>query len=71
MVEIVEPLPPAHLVAIRREQVLNFLTQNMHVSVVSAHTWFQGVGLFEMEVPVVHASFTLHLSFPLGLDGGH
>ena len=68
MVAIVEPLPPAHLVAIRREQVLNFLTQNMQVPVLSAQTWFQGVGLFEMEDPVVCASFTQHPPFPLGLD---
>ena len=68
MVAIVEPVPPAHLVGARRQQVLNFLVQTMHVPVLSAQTWFQGVGLFEMEDPVVRASFTSHPPFPLGLD---
>ena len=68
MVAIVEPVPPAHLVGVRRQQVLNFLVQTMHVPVLSAQTWFQGVGLFEMEEPVVRASFTSHPPFPLGLD---
>lgn len=68
MVAIVEPLPPAHLVRVRRQQVLNFLIQTMHVPVISTQTWFQGVGLFEIEDPVVHGSFTLHSPFPLGVD---
>src|SRR4051812_18666933 len=40
----------------------------MHVLVFSAPTWFQGVGLSEMEDQVVRGSFTLHPPFPLGLD---
>ena len=68
MVAIVEPGPPAHLVGVRRQHVLNFLVSTMCVPVLSAQTWFQGVGLFEMEDPVVRASFTSHPSFPLGLD---
>ena len=68
MVAIVEPVPPAELIGVRRQQVLNFLVQTMHIPVLSAETWFQGVGLFEMSDPVVHASFTMHPPFPLGLD---
>ena len=33
MVGIVEPAPPADLVGARRQQVLNFLIQTMHVMV--------------------------------------
>ena len=68
MVAIVEPIPPPELVGIRRQQVLDFLVQTMHIPVISAQTWFQGVGLFEMEDPVVRGSFTLHPPFPLGVD---
>ena len=68
MVAIVEPIPPPELVGVRRQQVLDFLVQVMHVPVISAQTWFQGVGLFEMEDPVVRGSFTLHPPFPLGVD---
>ena len=68
MVAIVEPVPPTHLVAIRREQVLHFITQTLQVPVRSAQPWVHGVGLFEMDDPVVRGSFTLHPPFPLGLD---
>lgn len=68
MVAIIEPIPLAHLVGIRRQRVLDFLTQTMHVPVLSTQTWFQGVGLFEMEDHVVRGSFTLHPPFPLGID---
>ena len=68
MVAIVEPIPPPELVGVRRQQVLDFLVQVMHVPVLSAQTWYQGVGLFEMEDPVVRGSFTLHPPFPLGVD---
>ena len=40
MVAIVEPLPPAHLLAIRREQVLNFLQEDLQVIIRYAQTWF-------------------------------
>ena len=68
MVAIVEPVPPPELVGVHRQQVLNFLVQTMHIPVLSAETWFQGVGLFEMSDPVVRGSFTMHPPFPLGLD---
>ena len=68
MVAIVEPVPPTHLVAIRREQVLHFITQTLQVPVRSTQPWVHGVGLFEMDDPVVRGSFTMHPPFPLGLD---
>lgn len=68
MVAIVEPIPPEHIVAIRREHVLNFITQTLHVPVRSTQPWFHSIGLFEMEDPVVRGSFTMHPSFPLGVD---
>ena len=72
MVAIVEPLPPAHLVAIRREQVLNFLQEDLQVIILSAQTWFQGVGSFEVASPVMRSWFTRHPPFPMGLDeDGH
>src|SRR4051812_28961583 len=36
--------------------------------VPSSQTWFQGVGLFEVQNPVVRESFIQHALFPLGLD---
>lgn len=68
MVAIVEPLPPVHLVGIRHEQVLQFLTQTLHVPMLFAQTWFQGVAFFEMEDPIVRGSFTQHPPFLLGVD---
>ena len=60
MVAIVEPEPPAHLVAVRRQQVLHFLTHDLQVMVQSAQTWFQGVGMFEMQNPIIRESFIPH-----------
>ena len=68
MVAIVLPLPPPEQVAIRREQVLHFLIQDLQVVVLSDQIWFEGIGLFELKNPVVRASLTHHDPFPLGGD---
>ena len=68
MVGIVEPPPPPEDVAIRRQQVHAFITNHLELPVRSAQTWFQGVGLCEMQDPVIRVALVSHPPWPLGLD---
>lgn len=53
---------------IRHHQVLDFITRTLDLPVRSAQTWFQGVGLFEMQDPVIRSALVGHPPFPLGND---
>ena len=68
MVGIVDPPPPPEDVAIRRQQVHAFITNQLELPVRSTQTWFQGVGLYEMQDPVICAALISHTPWPLGLD---
>ena len=68
MVGIVEPLPPPEDIAIRRQQVHAFITNQLELPVRSAQTWFQGVGLYVMQDPVIQAALVSRPTWPLELD---
>lgn len=68
MVGIVEPVLPPEEVAMLCQQVLDFIADELELPVISAQTWFQGVGLYQMQDPVIRTALVNHAPWPLGVN---
>ena len=68
MVGIVEPIPQPEDVPHLRQQVRDFIIDEIQLPVLSSQTWFQGIDLYQMQDPVIRSTLVNHAPWPLGLD---